>query len=85
MIWNLGAGRKMFSVCHNCDNHSELMSLRKIGGQICTDVCYDASSLPTGMRTLSDQATIVYKDGSMQELTRQSTSKSMATTLNLSW
>jgi hypothetical protein len=41
------------------------------GWAVCSEVCYDTSSLPTGMRMLSDQATKVYTDGNMHELTRQ--------------
>ncbi|MCJ7444763.1 MAG: hypothetical protein MUO26_09585 [Methanotrichaceae archaeon] len=62
----------MYAVCPSCGKPLRIEKTEgDEGWAVCSDVCYDPSSLPTGMRTLPDQATKVYTDGSMQELTRQ--------------
>lgn len=39
----------MFSVYPNCGKPFRIENSEKNGWTICSDVCYDASSLPTGM------------------------------------
>ncbi|NPV62594.1 MAG: hypothetical protein HPY61_08175 [Methanotrichaceae archaeon] len=60
----------MIGVCPNC---GKPFNIEKKGDEwsYCSDVCIDPASMPTGTRLLSDQATKVYVDGNMSELTRE--------------
>ena len=61
----------MYAVCPNCGKPLKIEKTEGEDWAFCSEVCYDTSSLPTGTRMLPDQATKVYTDGSMHELTRQ--------------
>jgi len=62
----------MYAVCPNCGKPMRIEKAEEEEGwTVCSEVCYDTSSLPMDMRMLPDQATKVCTDGSMHELTRQ--------------
>jgi len=62
----------MYAVCPTCGQPMRIEKAEEEEGwTVCSEVCYDTSSLPMDMRMLPDQATKVCTDGSTHELTRQ--------------
>ncbi len=57
-------------VCPNCGGPFRIDESE--GNRVyCADVCINPAAIPTGERLMADQATKLYVDGNMQEMTRE--------------
>ena len=67
----------MIGVCPNCGKPFQWEQGKGGEGWVyCQDVCIGPDDMPTGARLMADQATKLYVDGKMHELTREEYIKS---------
>ncbi len=61
----------MIGVCPGCGKPFRIEQAKGGEGWVyCEDVCISPADMPTGMRLMADQATKIYVDGNMRELSR---------------
>ncbi len=62
----------MIGVCPGCGKPFRVEQAKGREGLIyCEDVCINPADMPTGERFMADQATKLYVDGNMHEMTRE--------------
>ena len=62
----------MIGVCPGCGKPFRIEQAKEDEGLVyCEDVCISPADMPTGERLMADQATKLYVDGNMQEMTRE--------------
>jgi hypothetical protein len=62
----------MIGVCPGCGKPFRIEQAKSEEGLIyCEDVCINPTDMPTGERFMADQATKLYVDGNMHEMTRE--------------
>jgi hypothetical protein len=62
----------MIGVCPSCGKPFQIEQAK--GGEgwaYCGNVCINPADMPTGERMMADQATVLYVDGNMHEMTRE--------------
>jgi hypothetical protein len=61
----------MIGVCPGCGKPFQIEQSKGGEGWVyCEDVCISPADMPTGARLMADQATKLYVDGNMKEMTR---------------
>ncbi len=62
----------MIGVCPGCGKPFRIEQAKGGEGWVyCEDVCINPADMPTGVRLRADQATKLYVDGNMHEMTRE--------------
>ena len=62
----------MIGVCPGCGKPFRIEKAKEEEGLVyCEDVCISPADMPTGERLMADQATKLYVDGNMHEMTRE--------------
>jgi len=62
----------MIGACPGCGKPFRIEQAKEDEGLVyCEDICISQADMPTGERLMADQATKIYVDGNMHEMTRE--------------